>query len=110
MLEYLAETELTRIRSLALDVKDCGYFGHFHIDTIMRMSDLKQLDIWAGRVDHPSWNPRRHNWTSLIGVFEEARVGNPAWECPLLRILEKESGQEMGSIKGGALIPGWVEE
>jgi len=119
ILAYLAETELRSIQSLILDVKDCAYFGHYNMEFVTRMQCLKNLELWADQGENYSWNTsfsnaERPSWPAyvsrLLGAFEDAKEINPGWECPDVRIFNRGTGLNVENIKGGALIPGWVEE
>lgn len=110
ILVYLAETELQGIQSLILDVKDCGYFGHFNMDVVKRMRRLKDLEMWGEKRDGYSWARGDAYLNVLLQDFEAAREMDPGWVCPNVRVYNKQSGKQVANIEGGALIPGWVEE
>jgi hypothetical protein len=44
-----------------------------------------------------------------MGNFHEKRYEDPTWRCPKLRIMNRNTGVEVGSIEGGVLIEGWKE-
>jgi hypothetical protein len=114
MLPLLAETELQGIQRLHFDVKDPGYFGHLNMGTVTRMRALKELDIWAEQGNVYGWNPGWQTSNNYVNTmmrnFEEAREIDPGWECPVVRIFNKDTKLLVGNVEGGALIPGWVEE
>ena len=43
------------IQSLILDVKDSGYFGHFNMDIVREMPNLKDLVMWADKWQGPMY-------------------------------------------------------
>ncbi|RDL30178.1 uncharacterized protein BP5553_10456 [Venustampulla echinocandica] len=105
-LTYLGPKELAGIERMVLDVRDCAYFGHFHIDIIKRMTRLRELEIFVqeGEVYRcPRYGIYLH---SLSGDFQDARAGDPEWDCPHVRILKrgkKEDGEreEIVRVLGG---------
>ena len=109
VLSYLAGTELQGIQSLILDVKDCAYFGHYNMELVKQMKSLKTLDMWADRGANASWDVRDAYLRYLTQSFEETKEIDPGWECPVVRIFNRESKLLVGNIEGGAVIPGWTE-
>jgi len=90
---------------MTLDVRDVAYFGHFNMDILMRMENLQELDLLTQQ-------GQRYNYSidliaRLAGDFEDVRHSNPGWECPRVKILERDTKNELKVIAGGALIPGW---
>ena len=55
LLVYLGELELNGLQNIVLDVKDCGYFGHFNMDIVKKMKYLKKLDLWGDKGVTYSW-------------------------------------------------------
>lgn len=110
VLHYLAKVlpvDLNMIQRMALDTKDCSYFGHFNMEILKSMSGLRELEI-VGRkatVEIP-WGP------GPVGLIEkgflETKKEDPGWECPTVRIFNGESGELGRVVQGGALIPGWT--
>jgi hypothetical protein len=107
ILEYIGDKEVEGMQRMILEVKDAAYFGHFHMDVLKRMGKLKELDLLTQERVISSWN--RGYVESLMGDFEESRYGDPGWECPRVRILNRNTGEELSVIPGGALLPGWKE-
>lgn len=109
ILSYLAETELQSIRHLILDVRDCAYFGHFNMDNVKRMKNLKTLDMWADRYTITSWNGADAYVKDLTKCFVETKEIDPGWECPDVRVFNRQSKMLVKTVEGGAAIPGWTE-
>jgi hypothetical protein len=108
MLEYLGEEEAEHLQRMILEVKDAAYFGHFHMDVLMRMRKLRELDLLVQQ-EVIGWNRGRRYLDILIGDFEQARIEDPAWECPRVRIVDRNTGKELSVIPGGAAPPEWME-
>ena len=133
ILVFLGELEIQGIQSMIVDVKDCGYFGHFNMDVVKMMKHLKKIDLWGDKGVTYSWKyvlswqghmsseeievlsfhdafsrtPDR--WISqLIENFDEARENDPGWDCPNVRIFNKENNALVHEFEGGAAIPGWT--
>lgn len=104
MLEYIGEEEVERVQRMILEVKDMAYFGHFHMDVLMRMRKLRELDLLV-QEEVISWNRERRYVDNLIGDFEQARNKDLGWECPRVKILDRNTGQELSVISGGAVPP-----
>jgi len=98
-----------RVQRMILEVKDAAYFGHFHLDVLMRMGNLRELDLLV-QDDVFSWNRERRYMDSLIGDFELAKEKYPGWECPRVRILDRNTGNELSVIPGGAAPPECTED
>lgn len=104
ILEYIGGEEVERLQRMILEVKDAAYFGHFHMDVLMRMGKLKELDLLV-QEEVISWNRERRYVDGLISDFEQARNKDPGWECPRVRILDRNTGKELSVIPGGAAPP-----
>ncbi len=107
VLEYIGEEEVQRIQKLILEVRDAEYFGHFHMDVVKRMDKLDEVTLLAQDGHRINWHREGRYITSLTTDFEEARYSDPGWERPRVRILNKNTGEELKVLAGGALIPGW---
>jgi hypothetical protein len=109
VLEYIGKLEINGIRRLVLEVRDVAYFGHFCMDVLKSMSKLKELGLWTQEGNTYSWSRggQVQLYETLERDFMETRYGDPGWECPRVRIVNINSGEEMAIIEGGALIPGW---
>ncbi|KAL3425004.1 hypothetical protein PVAG01_04285 [Phlyctema vagabunda] len=106
VLAYLGHPELQRIVRMSMEVKDHSYFGHFNMDTIRQMPNLKELDLFSGHGIMYSWDRARNPYVEVLQrEFEEVKIEDPGWECPRVRIFSKSTGQEMASIEAGALEP-----
>jgi len=55
LLVYLGRSELQSMQKIILSVKDCGYFGHFNMDIVKTMKELKCLDLWGDKGVIYSW-------------------------------------------------------
>ncbi|PMD40366.1 hypothetical protein L207DRAFT_565841 [Hyaloscypha variabilis F] len=110
VLEYMPRYEVGHIERLVLEVRDAEYFGHFHMDVVKRMESLKEVELLAGPGDLDyRWSRAERYAQTLLGNFHEKRFEDPAWRCPRMRIVNRESGEEVGFIEGGVLIEGWKE-
>jgi hypothetical protein len=107
VLEYMGEEEVQRVQRMILDVRDSEYFGHFHMDVIKRMSKLMEVSLLAQDGQLQNWYRAGRFVERLVGDFEEGRYSDPGWECPRVRILNKNTGEELRVFAGGALIPGY---
>jgi 2EXR family len=107
ILEYIGEEEVQSIQRMTLDVHDAEYFGHFHMDVVTRMSSLKELSLLTHERQRYNWSRWERRVEALNNDFKEARYTDPGWACPRVRIINSDTGEELGVIEGGALIPGW---
>jgi hypothetical protein len=105
ILEYMGEDEVKSVTRMTLEVHDTEYFGHFHMDLVTRMGKLKELSLLTQKRHRPNWS--RGELEILTGDFKEARYTDPGWDCPRVRIMNRQTGEELSVIEGGALIPGW---
>lgn len=56
LLAYLVEPELLKgTKTMILDVKDSGYFGHFNGEILKNMTALRNLDLWGHRSIAYAW-------------------------------------------------------
>lgn len=106
ILEYIRAPELQGIQRMILEVRDMAYFGHFYMDILKLMEGLKELEIVVW--EKQRWESTGHHRGILIRDFEEAKILDPGWECPKVKIVTHSTGEEVGSIPGGAIIPGWT--
>ncbi|KAJ5054391.1 uncharacterized protein L3040_000666 [Drepanopeziza brunnea f. sp. 'multigermtubi'] len=105
ILEHFGPVEKRGIERLILDIADAGYFGHFNMSIIKDMVCLKELELYTDEGDLESW--RGGNERILHGDFDRERHHDPGWVCPLVRIINRDTGKDMGVIASAALIPGW---
>jgi hypothetical protein len=109
----MEDEEVERVQKLVLEVKDVAYFGHFQMDILMRMKKLRELDL---RIEDGvfNWDLARGYRDSYVDImrrdFKQARTRNPEWECPDVRILDRETGKELSVIPGGAAPPESMED
>jgi hypothetical protein len=110
VLEYMPPYEVRQIQRLVLEVRDAEYFGHFHMDVVKRMERLESVELLAapGALDL-RWNRGDRYVGTLKREFMEKRYEDPGWRCPEVKIVNKESGEEVGGLEGGPLIEGWKE-
>ncbi|TVY88940.1 hypothetical protein LAWI1_G004631 [Lachnellula willkommii] len=105
ILEYIRAPELQCIQRMILEVGDLGYFKQFCMDILKKMKGLKELELVV-------WE--KHHWCIahcrgvLIRGFKEAKILDPGWECPKVKIVDQFNGEEVGLIPGGSIIPGWT--
>lgn len=89
---------------MVLDVQDCEYFEYFNMDCVRGMGALKTLELLAQKGLYQNSSSRARGADRLMEDFEWARKTYPEWECPRLRIVNKQTGEEIGLIEGGAGI------
>lgn len=91
-----------------LEVGDAAYFGHFHMDTIVKMKELVELELLTEEVLNYTWDRGRDVLIQrLTNDFLGARFEDPGWRCPRVRMLNAKTGEERGVIEGGPLLEGW---
>ena len=105
ILSYIREEELDRVQRLTLEVRDAPYFGHFHLDVLVRMSSLRELDLLAQQEIMDSWDFERRHPHGLKVDFGLARMKYPAWNYPRVRIMDGNTGKELIVIPGRAAPP-----
>ena len=110
MLEYVGEEEVKRVQRLILAVQDAAYFAHFYMDVLMRMGKLRDLDLLVLQEPITPWNTERRHVDGITVDFELARERVPDWECPRVRFVERNTGEELGVIPGGAATPEGMED
>ena len=96
--------ELNLIELMALETKDCYYFGLYNMEFLKRMQRLKVLEITAWRGASFSLGA---GWTFMEYIlrdFEEARKEDPGWVFPIVRVLNGETGELGGVVEGGSLL------
>jgi hypothetical protein len=104
VLEYMGKAETAAVQRVILKVSDVGYFGHFHMETLKRMTKLAEVVLLTQPADQYSWLGEMFV-EIIIGGFETERTDHPDWECPRVRIVSRETGEQLGLIEGGALEP-----
>jgi hypothetical protein len=107
ILASVPDADLRRIRHMVLDVRDCYYFEFFNMESIVRMRALETLDLlaWKGPeyyIGTAAVRDRRYV-EELVAGFEGAREANRDWVCPRVRIMNKDTGEEIGGLEGGLL-------
>jgi hypothetical protein len=107
VLPYIPRTPLLEIQKMVLPTQDCAYFGFYNMEILKGMKRLRLLEIYAKRGVVYSWNDGNRYLNLLMTDFEEAMEADPGWECPMVKIFDGETGNEMRFIEGGAKIPGW---
>lgn len=95
---------------MVLDISDAMYFGHFHMESVMRMRKMKDLTLLVTEKGiRPSWDSRTRYLEKVARDFLEAKYSDPAWECPRVKVICADNGEELSTLKSGALIPGWKQ-
>lgn len=97
VLGYVGKAELDNVRSMIVEVIDSSYFGNFNMDILRRMPRLRELELV---VNEKRGVERRQFVATIKEDFQEAMAMDPEWECPPVRIVSRETGEEMGVIKG----------
>jgi hypothetical protein len=108
-LEHIGDDELERVQRLIVDVNDEAYFAHFHVDVLIQMGMLRDLELLV-LGENVSWYRGRRYMDGMVYEMEQARKKNPTWVCPYIRIVQKTSGKELGVIPGGPLQPEELED
>lgn len=106
VLSYLGGDELRGIRRLVVDVEDSAYFGHYHLETIMRMEGLSDLELVARGEDLNTWQPEGHFLRGIWRDLREGRKRRKDWWCPRVRLVDRRLGSEFAVFEGGF----WAEE
>ena len=73
------------------------------------MGKLRILDLFTKEGIVYAWHRPGRYIQALKNDFQGAMMNDPGWECPYVRIWNKDSKELVGEIQGGALIPGWKE-
>ncbi|KUJ19511.1 uncharacterized protein LY89DRAFT_780436 [Mollisia scopiformis] len=108
VLEYLGPAEIKAMRKMVLEVGDAAYFGHFHMDTIVRMKNLEELELLSEHGLVYGWDKNRDVLVErLTNDFQGARFEDPGWRCPRVSIVNIKTGGVAGVIEGGPLLEGW---
>jgi hypothetical protein len=110
VLEYLGPEEIAGMRKMVLEVGDAAYFGHFHMETVMKMGKLEELEMLTTHWKVYGWeqnNGREEQFKKITNDFLGARFENPGWNCPRVRVLDMKSREPAGVIEGGPLLEGW---
>lgn len=71
----------------------------------MEMTALKLLDILASQ-DKIAWITDRRWVDGLINDIGLSKEGNPDWVSPRVKVLDKDTKEELAVISAGA----WVEQ
>ncbi|PQE18910.1 hypothetical protein CJF31_00010416 [Rutstroemia sp. NJR-2017a BVV2] len=106
ILGYLAPVDRDVIQRLILHVNDAAYFGHFHMDHLVAMKSLKEIEMWAGHGEIYSWVRDGEYLIILTRDFHRARRDNLGWNCPRVEIKYGVKGDRVGLIEGGC----WTQE
>lgn len=109
-LAYLGAEERKGIQRMKINVVDCANFGLYHIQTIKNMEGLLEVDIVMNeRAPRREFGRNgRDDIPSLLQMeFGDEMKDDPAWKCPRIKIVGNVTGKVMGSLRGGAWIPGW---
>ena len=110
ILTYIGVEEVSSVERLVLDISDAMYFGHFHMESVMRMRKMTDLTLLVTEKGiRPTWDSRTRYLEKVARDFLEAKYTDPAWECPRVLVMSADNGEELSVIKAGALIPGWKQ-
>ena len=86
---YLGDVETGQIESMSIVVEDHYYFGHFNMDKLRNMLQLKQLELVVKNSQIVGWDSRGCIQT-LQADFDETKEQYPMWECPRVGIISQE--------------------
>lgn len=107
VIEYFGVVDMVGVQRLVIDVNDMVYFSPFHMETLKRMSKLEYVELAMQVVETYSWLGTERILQNCKRDFEQERFDNPGWECPRVKVVNRDTGVEMMTIGGGAMIPGW---
>ena len=87
---------------MVLDVRDCDYFEYFNMDCVRGMGALETLELLTTKDPMVyTWGTRTRHVERLVDDFETARRLYPEWDCPEVRIVDKESLLQEAFMEGG---------
>ena len=90
------------IRHMVLDVRDCDYFEYFNMECLRGMRALETLELLVARdAVVYNWGSRGRYAERLVEDFETTRREHPEWDCPDVRIVNKESLEQEAFMEGG---------
>lgn len=95
VISYLEEPELQAIQSMILKLRDYAYFGHYNIDTLRSMRNLKTLRVETGQLlsrDHGD-NMLALAALQVANRLREEEELHPELGMPSIRIVSKHSGE-----------------
>lgn len=107
IIEYFGPEEREGIERLELEVSDASYFAHFHMETIRKMTGLKEVKLETKPNDVMGWSSGSRD--VLEKDFKLERLEHLGWECPRVTMVEMKSGEVLGVIEGGAIVRGWKD-
>ncbi len=93
VISYLEEPELQAIQSMILKLRDYAYFGHYNIDTLRSMRNLKTLEL---RVETGQlFRDHGDNMLALqvANRLREEEELHPDLGMPSIRIVSKHFGE-----------------
>ncbi|APA15132.1 predicted protein [Sclerotinia sclerotiorum 1980 UF-70] len=106
VIAYLSGKELNGIQKLHLQIEDTAYFGHYNLKRLEEMRGLKEVELVGLGQDAGTWQLRGHYFRGLVREIREMRRRAPLWDCPRVRIVHADSGEEFAVVEGG----GWSED
>ncbi|CAD6444981.1 2c95f05e-8a0c-4daa-a541-6c5a7d7ff779-CDS [Sclerotinia trifoliorum] len=105
VMAYLSGEELKGIRRLHLQVEDAAYFGHYNLGMLAKMRGLREVELVGLGEDAGTWQSRGHYFRGMVRELREMRREDPFWDCPRVRIVHADSGEEFAVVEGGV----WTE-
>ncbi|KAF4631693.1 hypothetical protein G7Y89_g6438 [Cudoniella acicularis] len=94
ILPYLGKAELEGIQSMILDTKDVAYLGHYHMEILKNMKNLKEVKILVEEGVVYGFARSSRYFQSLTRDFEDARTADPGWEGPKVKIISVKTGEQ----------------
>lgn len=75
----------------------------------MNMKSLREFNIYTEK--GVAIRGRDGDWYLhlLIGSLEEGIESEPGWDCPTIRIFDRQTGKELHLIEGGVRIPDEID-
>jgi hypothetical protein len=104
VVQYLKRDEIDRVQKMLVRVYDSALFWHFHMETVMAMQNLEELDILASQ-EQIGWGIDRRWVDGLTNDIRLTKENVPDWCCPRIRVLDNSSSEEIDVIPYGV----WVE-
>lgn len=101
--QHLEPLGLERVQQMLVHVHDSALFWHFHMNTIMGLKSLKLLNLFASQ-ELINWSTDRRWVDGMINDIGLTKEKFPDWVCPHIKVIDKDSKEELATIPGGVWI------